>query len=145
MLATLLIQGITFPALIRRLGVVSDREVYADQVAEAGAQHAAAKAALDRLEALAAKERQLLDEEVVERLRRLAEHRQLKAWERLGGGSGAEGEEVPTATYRRLRREMLAAEREVFIRMRDERRIDDVVLTRVLHELDLEEVMLSRD
>jgi CPA1 family monovalent cation:H+ antiporter len=33
----------------------------------------------------------------------------------------------------------------VFIRFRDERRIDDEVLQRVLHELDLEEVMMSRD
>ncbi|WP_131740193.1 Na+/H+ antiporter [Actinomadura roseirufa] len=142
-LGTLLVQGLTFPALIRVLGVGSERERYKDIVAEAGAQHAAANAALERLEELTADED--LDEEVVERLRRLAEHRQLQAWERLGGGTGPEGAEVPTATYRRLRREMLAAEREVFVRMRDERRIDDEVLDRVLHELDLEEVALARD
>lgn len=82
---------------------------------------------------------------MVERLRQLTEQRQLRAWERLGGGTGPEGEEVPTATYRRLRREMLNAERRVFVRMRDERRIDDEVLTRVMHELDLEEVALNRD
>lgn len=40
---------------------------------------------------------------------------------------------------------MLNAERRVFVRMRDERRIDDEVLTRVMHELDLEEVVLNRD
>ncbi|QXJ26080.1 Na+/H+ antiporter [Actinomadura graeca] len=141
-LATLLVQGLTFPALIRALGVGSARERYADTVAEAGAQHAAARAALERLEELTAEEE--LDAAVVDRLRQLAEHRQLRAWERLGGGTGPAGEEVPTATYRRLRREMLAAERRVFIRMRDERRIDDEVLDRVLHELDLEEVALRR-
>ncbi|HEX2312166.1 MAG TPA: Na+/H+ antiporter [Thermomonospora sp.] len=142
-LATLLIQGVTFPALIRWLGLGGDRERHDDAVAEAGAQHAAARASLERLEALAAEAD--LDEQVVERLRSIAEHRQLKAWERLGGGTGPGGAEVPTAAYRRLRREMLAAERAVFIRMRDERRIDDEVLSRVLHELDLEEVALSRD
>lgn len=142
-LGTLLLQGLTFPALIRALGVGAERERYADTVAEAGAQHAAATAALERLEELSAQED--LDESAVERLRQLAEHRRLRAWERLGGGTGPRGEEVPTATYRRLRREMLAAERRVFVRMRDERRIDDEVLTRVMHELDLEEVALNRD
>ncbi|MFB4296479.1 Na+/H+ antiporter [Actinomadura sp. NTSP31] len=142
-LGTLLVQGLTFPALIRLLGVASDRERYTDTVAEAGAQHAAANAALERLAELTAAED--LDEAVVQRLRQLAEHRQLRAWERLGGGTGPQGEEVPTATYRRLRREMLAAERRVFVQMRDDRRIDDEVLNRVLHELDLEEVALSRD
>ncbi|HEX6472362.1 MAG TPA: Na+/H+ antiporter [Streptosporangiaceae bacterium] len=144
-LGTLLIQGMTFPALIRRLGVGSERERYTDQVAEAAAQHAAARAALERLEELAVGEDSIVAQEIVERLRGHAEQRQLTAWERLGGGTGPEGEEVPTAAYRRLRREMLAAEREVFVRFRDERRIDDEVLRRVLHELDLEEVMLSRD
>ncbi|MFC4048207.1 Na+/H+ antiporter [Actinomadura syzygii] len=143
-LGTLLIQGMTFPALIRRLGIGGERERYTDSVAEAGAQHAAARAALDRLDELT-KDQDDLDPEVVERLRWLAEHRQLKAWERLGGGTGPEGAEVPTATYRRLRREMLAAERRVFLRARDERRIDEEVLTRVLHELDLEEAALNRD
>ncbi|GAA1862074.1 Na+/H+ antiporter [Actinomadura bangladeshensis] len=142
-LGTLLVQGLTFPALIRLLRIGGARERYTDTVAEAGAQHAAARAALERLEELNAAES--LDESVVERLRQLAEHRRLRAWERLGGGTGPAGEEVPTATYRRLRREMLAAERQVFVRLRDERRIDDEVLTRVMHELDLEEVALDRD
>ncbi|MFC5754335.1 Na+/H+ antiporter [Actinomadura rugatobispora] len=143
-LATLLVQGLTFPALIRRLGIAGHREQYMDTVTEAGAQHAAAKAALERLEEVLAQESAPVDETVVERLRQLAEHRQLKAWERLGGGTGPEGEEVPTATYRRLRREMLSAERRVFVQMRDQRRIDDEVLDRVLNELDLEEAALSR-
>ncbi|MFC6887097.1 MULTISPECIES: Na+/H+ antiporter [Actinomadura] len=142
-LGTLLVQGLTFPALIRMLGVAGDRERYTDTVAEAGAQHAAARAAIERLDELTAGED--LDADVVQRLRDLAEHRQLRAWERLGGGTGPEGEEVPSATYRRLRREMLAAERRVFVRMRDERRLDDAVLDRILHDLDLEEAALARD
>ncbi|GAA2626155.1 Na+/H+ antiporter [Actinomadura fulvescens] len=144
-LATLLVQGMTFPALIRLLGIGSAREEYTDRVAEAGAQHAAAQAALERLEELVAAEPGPIDETVAERLRQLAEYRQLRAWERLGGGTGPEGEEVPTNTYRRLRQEMLAAERQVFIRLRDERRLGDEVLNRVLHDLDLEEAALDRD
>jgi hypothetical protein len=40
---------------------------------------------------------------------------------------------------------MLAAERAVFVRHRNERRIDDEVFRRIQHELDLEEVMLDRE
>ncbi len=51
---------------------------------------------------------------------------------------------APAATFRRLRREMLAAEREVLVAHRDSGRIDDEVLRRMLRELDLEEAMLMR-
>ncbi len=142
-LGTLLVQGLTFPALIRLLGVGGGREGYEDTLAEAGAHHAAARAALDRLDELTGGD-EPLDEEVLARLRQLAENQQFRAWERLGGGTGQGGAEVPSATYRRLRLEMLAAERATFVRLRDERRIDDEVLNRVLHELDLEEAALGR-
>ena len=54
-------------------------------------------------------------------------------------------EEPPSLLYRRLRREMLAAERDTFARLRDEGRLDDEVMRRVQRELDLEEAMLARD
>jgi Na+/H+ antiporter len=139
-LGTLLVQGLTFPALIRRLGIGDEQERQADLVALAGAQQAAGRSAVERL----AEVSEGADEDIVERLRAMAEHRQLRAWERLGGGTGPEGEEVPTETYRRLRLEMLAAERATFIRLRNERRIDDEVLQRALKDLDLEEVMLTQ-
>lgn len=47
--------------------------------------------------------------------------------------------------YRRLRREMLAAEREAFAQLRDEGQLDDEVMRRVHRELDLEEAMLARE
>ncbi|HYT09699.1 MAG TPA: sodium:proton antiporter, partial [Mycobacteriales bacterium] len=85
-------------------------------------------------------------EDVVSRLREKAELRQLGAWERLGGREGGEGyTEPPTVSFRRLRRAMIDAEREVFITMRDSGRIDDEVLRRVQRELDLEESILDRD
>jgi NhaP-type Na+/H+ or K+/H+ antiporter len=83
-------------------------------------------------------------ERIAQRLRGWVEHRSLGAWERLGRGAEEIGE-PPSAAFRRLRREMLAAERAAFIRFRDDRRIDDEVLRRVLHELDLEEALLSRE
>ena len=40
---------------------------------------------------------------------------------------------------------MLVVEREVFVRFRDERRIEDEVLRRIIHEIDFEEATLERD
>ncbi|GGK67633.1 Na+/H+ antiporter [Sphaerisporangium melleum] len=144
-IGTLLVQGLSFPMLIRKLGVTSEQEVYKDNLTEAAAQQAAASAALARLEELTSEGVLETQSDVVERLRVQAERRAMGAWERLGGGVGPEGEETPSTLYRRLRREMLDAEREVLVRMRDERRIDDEVLRRVTRELDYEEATLARD
>ncbi len=152
-LGTLLVQGLTLPVLIRWLGVRADpEEERADVVAQAPAQEAASEAGLRRLDELAAEDPAGAPPAVVERLRRLAEYRQAGAWERLpegqpGGEETGETEDgpAPSAAFRRLRREMTTAERAEFIRLRDERQIDDEVLDEVLHHLDLEEAMLSRD
>lgn len=140
-LATLLLHGSTLPWVIRRLGV-RGQESYTDALAEAEAAHNAALAARERLDELTAEDEP--PAEVTEQLRRAAERRSNRAWERLGRSAEELGES-PTAAYRRLRTEMLDAEREVFVRFRDEGRIDEEVLRRVLHELDLEAVMLQRD
>ena len=81
------------------------------------------------------------------RLREKAEIRQLGAWERLGGRGSPDGAamEPPTVSFRRLRRAMIEAEREVFIDLRDRGQIDDEVLLRVQRELDLEESILMRE
>ena len=146
-LGTLLVQGLTLPALIRGLGVRAGPDEHrADVVAQAMAQEAASEAGLRRLEEAAAEDPAGAPPEVVERLRRLAGYRQAGAWERLPGSeAGADGGPAPSAAFRRLRREMTTAERAEFIRLRDERQIDDEVLDEVLHHLDLEEAMLSRD
>ncbi|MEV6980513.1 Na+/H+ antiporter [Sphaerisporangium sp. NPDC051017] len=144
-IGTLLVQGLSFPWLIRRLRVSSETEVYRDNLSEAAAQQAAAGAALARLDELTSDGVLETHAEVVDRLRAHAERRAMGAWERLGGGTGPEGEETPSAMYSRLRRAMLEAERAVLVRMRDERRIDDEVLRRVTRELDYEEATLARD
>jgi Na+/H+ antiporter len=142
---TLLIQGLTLPKLIRRLGVTGSEEQQ-DLIREAGAQHAAANAALARLDQELANNG-TVPEDVVSRLREKAEIRQLGAWERLGGRGAADGSamEPPTVSFRRLRRAMIEAEREVFIDLRDRGQIDDEVLLRVQRELDLEESILTRE
>jgi CPA1 family monovalent cation:H+ antiporter len=132
---TLLIQGTTLPALARRLGVREDTSAE-DALAEAAVQHAASRAALERLEEKA----DGAPGSVVARLRGLADSRANNAWERLG----SQEQETPSAAYGRLRREMISAERHVFKVARNEGRIPEEVLTRAQRELDLEEAQLNR-
>jgi monovalent cation/hydrogen antiporter len=142
-IGTLLLHGLTLPWLIRRLGVQGD-EARTDAIAAAAAQEKAAIAAADRLD-------ELLDDpktsDVHERaadvLRAWNTRRRNSAWERLGRTEEEIGES-PTSAFRRLRLEMLAAERAAFIAERDSGHIDDEVLRSVLHGLDLEEATLNR-
>ena len=138
---TLVLQGLTLPWVIRRLGVVG-REAYTDRLAEANAQHRAARAGVDRLDQLLAEEPAPPPPDVVEKLRTLAEHRSNAAWERIGGPANAR--ETPSAQYRRLRTAMLQAERDEFVRLRDSGELDDEVLRTVVRDLDLEETLLTR-
>ncbi|MBA3524613.1 MAG: cation:proton antiporter, partial [Geodermatophilaceae bacterium] len=141
-IVTLVVQGFTLPTVIRRLGVVG-QESAADTLAEAGASQAAADAANKRLEELLAESETQVPADVVTRLRKRVDLRALLAWERLGP-TGPERRETPQEAYRRLRREMLAVERIVFVDLRDSGDIDDEVLRRVMTELDLEEALISR-
>jgi len=140
---TLLLHGLTLPWLIRVLGVRGE-ETQADALAEAQAQHAAGRAAVARLDELAGGTDAQVAQHSMQKLRYMAQMRSNTSWERLGRPAEETGES-PTAAYRRLRREMVAAERQTFVRYRDDGRIDDEVLRRVLRELDLEEAMLSRE
>jgi monovalent cation/hydrogen antiporter len=122
-IGTLLLHGLTLPWLIRRLGVQGD-EARTDAIAAAAAQDKAARAA--------------------DVLRGWNTRRRNSAWERLGRDEEEIGES-PAAAFRRLRLEMLAAERATFIAARDSRQIDDEVLRNGLRGLDLEEATLNRN
>lgn len=141
-IGTLLLHGLTLPWLIRRLGVQGD-EARTDAIAAAAAQEKAAVAAADRLDELLAESDGPEAERAAEVLRAWNTRRRNSAWERLGRTEEEIGES-PTAAFRRLRLEMLAAERATFIAERDSGHIDDEVLRSVLHGLDLEEATLNR-
>ncbi|MFE0150686.1 Na+/H+ antiporter [Nonomuraea sp. NPDC059007] len=145
-IGTLLVQGLTFPTLIRRLRVTSENEVYEDNLGEAAAKQAAIQAGLDALNRQLPPDDEMdeITQDVVGQLRQKTERRAMSAWERLGGGTAQGGSETPSALYRRLRGDMLVAEREVFVRLRNERRIDDEVMRRMMAELDFEEAILER-
>ena len=142
-IGTLLLHGLTLPWLIRRLGVQGD-EARTDAIAAAAAQDRAARAAADRLDALLAEEEVSdVQERAAEVLRGWNTRRRNSAWERLGRDADEIGES-PAEAFRRLRLEMLAAERAAFIGERDSGQIDDEVLREVLRGLDLEEATLKR-
>ena len=58
-------------------------------------------------------------------------------WERLGGS-----DETPSQAYARLRIEMIDAERDELIRIRDEGVVPDDVLRGVIAAIDVEETVL---
>jgi CPA1 family monovalent cation:H+ antiporter len=142
-IGTLVVQGLTLPPLIRALKFPG-RDPQADTLAEANAQAQASVAAERRLEELLADERNALPPPLADRLRGVLERRRNSVWERLGQTNPVTGESVDD-TYRRLSREMIGAERAVFVRLRDSRYIDDEMLRTLLRRLDLEEAAAYRE
>ncbi|MEV8594775.1 Na+/H+ antiporter [Streptomyces sp. NPDC052012] len=142
-IGTLVVQGLTLPPLIRLLRFPG-RDAQAETLAEANAQAQASRAAERRLEELLADERNALPGPLADRLRTVLERRRNAVWERLGQTNPVTGESVDD-TYRRLAREMISAERAVFVRLRDGRYIDDEMLRTLLRRLDLEEAAAFRE
>jgi CPA1 family monovalent cation:H+ antiporter len=142
-IGTLVVQGVTLPPLIRLLKFPG-RDTQAETLAEANAQAQASRAAERRLDDLLADDRNVLPGPLAERLRTVLERRRNAVWERLGQVNPVTGETVDD-TYRRLSREMISAEREVFVKLRDGRHIDDEMLRVLLRRLDLEEAAAYRE
>ncbi|GJF19641.1 MULTISPECIES: Na+/H+ antiporter [Streptomyces] len=142
-IGTLVVQGVTLPPLIRLLKF-PPHDVQAETLAEANAQAQASRAAEQCLDDLLADERNALPAPLAERLRTVLERRRNAVWERLGQANPVTGETIDD-TYRRLSREMISAEREVFVRLRDGRYIDDEMLRTLLRRLDLEEAAAYRE
>jgi CPA1 family monovalent cation:H+ antiporter len=142
-IGTLVVQGVSLPPLIRLLKFPA-HDVQAETLAEANAQAQASRAAERRLDELLADERNALPGPLADRLRTVLERRRNAVWERLGQVNPVTGETVDD-TYRRLSREMISSEREVFVRLRDGRYIDDEMLRTLLRRLDLEEAAAYRE
>jgi monovalent cation/hydrogen antiporter len=135
---TLLLQGTTLPLLTRRLDLPGP-DAAEDALQEAALLSSATRAGLARLDELRSEED---DPSVLDRLEQRVRSRADSAWERLGRGSTSG--ETPSETYRRLRLEMLAAERQMVLDARDSGTADDEVLRDVLGALDVEESLLDR-
>jgi Na+/H+ antiporter len=142
-IGTLVVQGLTLPHLVRLLKIPG-RDTHAETLAEAQAQSEASRAAEERLAVLLADEGNALPKPLADRLRTVLERRRNAVWERLGAVNAVTGETADD-TYRRLAREMIEAERAVFVELRDARRIDDEMLRTLLRRLDLEEAAAYRE
>jgi len=136
-LATLVVQGLTLPALIQVLGLEDDGLAEKE---EAKARIHAAEAALARLEELV--EEDWVREDTAERMRGLYGFRRDRFSSRFDpdGDGTVEGRSLD---YQRLRRELLDAERDAVVELRRTGRIDDDVMRRVVRDLDLEDARLD--
>jgi monovalent cation/hydrogen antiporter len=136
-LATLVVQGLTLPLVIRMLGVEDDGLAAKE---EAKARIHAADAALQRLEELA--DEDWVRPETAERLRGLMGFRRNRFSARFSADDDGAIEERSLA-YQRLRRELLDAERAAVLELRRQGRINDDVMYRVTRDLDLEDARLD--
>jgi CPA1 family monovalent cation:H+ antiporter len=136
-LCTLIGQGLTFPWIIRALGVTEDDGAERE---EAKARLKAARAAMVRLDQLSLED--WVDPAEVTTFRARYQE-QADHYRAHFEGSDLEPEEVRIEASRRLRRELLEAEAGAIIRLRDDGYIADDVLRRVQRGLDLEVVGLD--
>jgi Na+/H+ antiporter len=135
-LATLVVQGLSLPALIRALGLEDD---HIGDKEETHGRIQVAEAALERLEELGGED--WVRDETAERVRGLYNYRRNRFASRFGGDP--DGVEERSAAYQRLMIELLGAQRQRLVWMRDAGHIGDEVMHRIERDLDLEESRLE--
>jgi CPA1 family monovalent cation:H+ antiporter len=135
--ASLVVQGLSFPALLKVLGLEDEGRAEKE---ENKARIYATEAALARLEELA--DEDWVRDDTLERIRGLFNFRRERFRSRFDPESDGEIESR-SLDYQRLLRELLVAERTAVFDLRRERRIDDLVMRRVIRDLDLEEARLD--
>ena len=136
-LATLVLQGLSLPFLIRALGLEDDGSVEREEVR---ARIESADAALARLEKLTGEE--WVREDTAERVRGMYGYRRSRFVARKMGVD-EDGYEERSQSYQRLSRELLLAQRNALVRLRNEGTISDEALHRIERDLDLEETRLD--
>jgi CPA1 family monovalent cation:H+ antiporter len=129
---TLVGQGLTLPALIRMLHLEDDGSAGRE---DAKARIRAAQAAIARLDELVAED--WVRDDTAERMRGAYRFRENRFRARYEGVDG-DGVEERSADYQRLRRELLEAERQAVVDLRNRGIIQEDVLHRVQRDIDLE-------
>jgi CPA1 family monovalent cation:H+ antiporter len=135
-LATLVVQGLTLPALIRALKITGDDLAERE---ETMARLKANQAALARIDEIASKDH--VPAEIVDRLRSEYEDR-IRQLDKVNGGSSGLSHGLFSAEYERLSCEALQIERATILKLRNERAINDGVLRTIQHDIDLAEARL---
>jgi Na+/H+ antiporter len=138
---TLVLQAIALPSVVRFAHLPEDTEVEEEHRL---ASRLAAEEAFAALPEVAA--RLGVHDSVLQRTRGEYERHLevLRANPDAGGVEEDESIRRTEAEYAALRLELIAHKRATVVRLRDERRIDDIVLRRIQSRLDLEELRLDR-
>jgi CPA1 family monovalent cation:H+ antiporter len=138
--ATLVVQGLTLPYVIRRLDVHDDG---AGDAEELHARREAAQAAIAKLRRLDGED--WTREDSVERMIRYYEFRHRRLTQRAGELDGDEEDNLDERSrgYQRLVREVLDAQRRRVVELRNEGAISDDVMHVLERELDLEDQRLE--
>jgi CPA1 family monovalent cation:H+ antiporter len=136
-LVTLVLQGLTLPALIRRLDVQDDYETRS----ESKARLKAARAAIERVEQL--RDEDWTRDETMDRLRQLYEYRTRRFSARFREPEDGEDYEARAEQYQRALREVLQAQRTAIVQMRDSGMISSETMHRIERDLDLEDSRLE--
>jgi Na+/H+ antiporter len=136
-LVTLVFQGLTLPALIRKLRAPEDHIAEREEVK---ARKHAAKAAISRIDDLVSED--WVRDETADRMRALYDYRLRRFAARYDDRDDGELEQQSLG-YQRLRREALDAERAAVQDLRNRGLINDEVMNRVVRDLDLEDTRLE--
>jgi CPA1 family monovalent cation:H+ antiporter len=134
---TLVLQGLTLPLVIRKLGVSDGGD--GDQE-EVKARLYATKAALRRIDELAQED--WTRDDTMERLRAMYEYRKRRFAARAGKIED-DGYEDRSIAYQQILISILAAEREALVALRNDGEISNEVMNRLLRDFDLEESRLE--
>jgi len=136
---TVVVQGLTLPWLIRRVGIEEDGSE--EEQEELRGRYWAAEAALERLEELEAEP--WTREDTVDRVRRLYNFRRRRVKVLSGNVSDEDGIQEQSLLYQRLMHDIYAAQRAQLVLLRNEGRISAEVMRRLEREIDLEESRLE--
>jgi CPA1 family monovalent cation:H+ antiporter len=135
--ATLVVQGLSLPLVIRLLDLEDDGSAAKE---ETKARIYAARAAVQRLDELVAED--WVREDTAERMRGLYRFRENRFAARFDDGDDGSIEQR-SQDYQRLRRELLDAERRAVVDLRRQGKINDDIMNLVQRDLDLEDARLD--
>jgi len=134
---TLVLQGLTLKAVIKKLGMRPDTATDEEMIKARERVSAAGLAALEALPAEGAEAK-----EALAALEEKYRHRSHRYAARLRGERHAR-DERRTEASRRMRLAMIAAERDALIKLRDQDVISDEVMRDIQRDLDLEQILIE--
>jgi CPA1 family monovalent cation:H+ antiporter len=135
--ATLVVQGLSLPTLIRRLKITDGGEAATEELK---ARLGATKAALAQIDVLAAED--WTREDTIERMRAAYNYRKRRLAARAGKIED-DGYEDRSLAYQQIVQIVLAAQRDALVELRHQGEISNETMNRVIQELDLEESRLE--